>query len=43
VKIGTLDDPSAFEGPKMVFWTNQKQAFHLVPEGVASFATLPGR
>jgi hypothetical protein len=43
VKIGTLDDPSAFEGPRMAFWTQEKQDFHVVPEGVASFATLPGR
>jgi len=43
VKIGTLDDPSAFEGPNMVFWTREKQAFHIVPDGVAAFETLPNR
>jgi hypothetical protein len=43
VKIGTLDDPSAFAGPTMAFWVKEKQAFHAVPEGVTSFATLPGR
>lgn len=43
VKVGTLDDPSAFKGPKMVFWTQDKQAFHVVPAGAAAYATLPGR
>jgi len=43
VKVGTLDDPSVFGGPSMVFWTQEKQNFHVVPAGVASFATLPGR
>lgn len=43
VKIGTLDDPSVFEGPKMVFWAQEKQEFHLLPEGVEIYATLPGR
>jgi hypothetical protein len=43
VKVGTLDDPSVFEGPRMVFWTDEKQAFHAVPAGVAAFATIPGR
>jgi hypothetical protein len=43
VKVGTLDDPSLFGGPRMVFWTQEKQDFHLLPEGVATFATLPGR
>jgi hypothetical protein len=43
VKVGALDDPSIFEGPKMVFWTKEKRAFHAIPAGVAVFATLPGR
>ena len=43
VRIGTLDEPSIFGGPKMVFWTEQKQAFHVVPEGAVAYATLPGR
>src|ERR1044072_8522121 len=43
VKVGTLDDPSLFEGPGMVFWTREKQAFHVVPGGVAAFTTIPGR
>ena len=43
VKVGTLDDPSVFEGPKMVFWTQEKQNFHIVPDGVEVYATLPNR
>jgi hypothetical protein len=42
VKVGTLDDPAVFVGPKMVFWTQDKQPYHLLPE-VAAFATIPGR
>jgi hypothetical protein len=43
VKVGTLDDPSAFEGPAVIVWTEDKQAFHLLPEGVPAFARLPNR
>jgi hypothetical protein len=43
VKVGTLDDPSAFGGPKMVFWTQERQSFHVVPAGTTAFATIPGR
>ncbi|ARV57985.1 hypothetical protein BZZ01_04430 [Nostocales cyanobacterium HT-58-2] len=42
VKVGTLDDPSIFEGPKMVFWTQEKKPFHVIPDGVAVYTTLPG-
>jgi len=43
IKVGTLDDPSVFEGPGGVFWTNEKQAFHHLPPDVPAHATLPGR
>lgn len=43
IKVGTLDDPSIFGGPEMVFWTQEKQDFHVVPEGTAAYTTLPGR
>jgi hypothetical protein len=43
VKVGALDDPSIFEGPRMVCWTQEKQAFHVLPAGVPTFATIPGR
>ncbi|TXT21077.1 MAG: hypothetical protein FD134_2762 [Gallionellaceae bacterium] len=43
VKVGTLDDPAAFEGPALVFWACEKQDFHMLPPGAQVFATLPGR
>jgi len=43
VKVGALDDPSIFGGPRMVFWTQEKQAFHALPVGAAAFTTIPGR
>ena len=43
LKIGVLDDPSAFEGPDVVIWTDHGHAFHATPEGVRSFPGFPGR
>ena len=43
VKVGALDDPAAFGGPTLVVWTEEKQAFHHVPDGVTAFARVPGR
>jgi hypothetical protein len=43
VKVGTLDDPAVFEGPTMACWTSEKQHFHVLPQGIRTFATLPGR
>lgn len=43
VKVGALDDPAAFEGPDMVFWAQEKQPFHLLPEDVTIFERLPGQ
>ena len=43
VKVGALDDPSLFEGPAVVVWTDEKRDFHHIPEGVPAFAQLPGR
>jgi hypothetical protein len=42
IKVGTLDDPARFEGPQMAIYTIDKQSFHSVPEGVASFERMPG-
>jgi len=42
IKVGTLDDPSVFGGPQMVIYTIDRQAFHLVPEGVPTFERVPG-
>lgn len=43
IKVGALDDPSVFGGPSMVVWTEEREAFHLIPDGVAAFPRLPGR
>jgi hypothetical protein len=42
IKVGTFDDPSVFEGPEMVIFTVDKQAFHHVPTGVLAFERGPG-
>lgn len=42
IKVGTLDDPSVFEGPQVVIYTVDKQSFHTVPGGVPAFERLPG-
>jgi hypothetical protein len=42
LKVGTFDDPSVFGGPQMVIFTIDKQSFHHVPEGVATFERVPG-
>lgn len=41
VKVGTLDDPSLF-APQMAIQLADKQSFHQVPEGVATFERMPG-
>jgi len=43
VKIGTLDDPSIFIGPNMAYWVKAKQEFHVLPDDIEIFSTLPGR
>ena len=43
VKVGALDEPAVFEGPAMVFWAEEKMAFHLLPGDATVFARLPGR
>ena len=42
LKVGTLDDPSAFGKPQMAIFMIDKQAFHVVPDGVAAFDRGPG-
>jgi hypothetical protein len=41
VKVGTLDDPNLFGGPQAAIYTIDKQAFHQIPAGVATFERLP--
>ncbi len=42
LKVGTLDDPSLFDGPQMAIYTCDKQPFHQIPEGIATFERVPG-
>jgi hypothetical protein len=42
IKVGTLDDPASFGGPDMAIYLCDKQSFHQVPEGTASFDKMPG-
>jgi len=42
VKVGTLDDPKQFT-PQMAIFTIDKQPFHQIPEGLQTFARMPGR
>jgi len=42
IKVGTLDDPKQFGGPKMAIYTIDKQTFHHIPEDMPSFDRLPG-
>ncbi|MDJ0788460.1 MAG: GFA family protein [Myxococcota bacterium] len=42
LKPGTFDDPSVFAGPQMAIYTCDKQSFHHIPEGIATFERTPG-
>ena len=42
IKVGTLDDPSAFGEPQMAIYLCDKQSFHQVPDGVPTFDRMPG-
>ena len=41
LKVGTLDDPSAYGMPGMAIFLCDSQEFHQVPEGVATFDRGP--
>jgi hypothetical protein len=43
LKVGTLDDPGQFGGPKMAIYTIDRQDFHHIPDGMPSFERLPKR
>ena len=43
LKVGTLDEPSAFGGAAVAIFTAEKQPFHQIAEGLAAFEGLPGR
>jgi len=42
LRVGTLDDPSAYEGPQMAIYTCDAQPWHQIPEGVPAFDRAPG-
>jgi hypothetical protein len=42
LKVGGMDDPSQYPGPRMAIFCIDKQAYHRVPEGVPEFERLPG-
>ena len=43
LKVGTLDDPTAFGSAAVAIFTAEKQPFHELREGLAAFEGLPGR
>jgi hypothetical protein len=43
IKVGTLDDPSAYGTPQIAFQTADMQGFHRIPEGIPTFERFPGR
>jgi hypothetical protein len=43
LKIGTLDDPTLFDGPQMAIFTVDKQPFHQIPVGMPTFERMPPR
>ena len=43
IKVGTLDDPALFGMPQVAVYTQEKQVYHVVPEGVPSFSKRPGK
>ena len=43
LKVGTLDDPALYGGPKAAIHTADAQPFHLFPDGAPTFEKLPPR
>ena len=41
LRVGTLDDPSLYEGPKLAIFCAEKQPYHLIPAGLPAFEALP--
>lgn len=42
IKRGTLDQPSAFGDPQVAIFLVDRQPFHQVPAGIATFERMPG-
>ncbi len=43
IKVGTLDDPADYDGPAFAIFAEEKQSYHLFPEGIPVFDKLPPR
>ena len=43
LKVGTLDDPTLFGMPQAAIYTVDKQPFHQIPDGLATFERRPQR
>jgi hypothetical protein len=43
LKVGTLDDPKLYGGPQAAIFTKDAQPFHIFPDGIPTFAGVPGR
>lgn len=41
LKVGTLDDPAQYGGPKAAIYTLDQQPYHMIPEGIPSFERVP--
>jgi len=41
LKVGTLDDPEVYGGPKMAIFCEEKTGFHIIPDGIPAFDKLP--
>lgn len=41
LKVGSLDDQDAFDMPSVAVYCSEKKAYHIVPDGVASFDKFP--
>jgi len=41
VKVGSLDDPRVYGAPQVAMFTVDKQPFHHIPAGIATFERLP--
>ena len=42
LKVGTLDNPSAFGNPEVAIFAIDRQSFHQIPEGIPTFERGPG-
>lgn len=41
LKVGSLDDPGQYGGPRIAIYTIDKQPFHCMAEGMPTFERLP--